>query len=150
MSQNKKIISQKTAFKYLSNAFLWSFLRSPEAEIWRSRILHLVGNTLYSMNIWIFEILIKRLYQHNQKEICVLMNFYTGLIQPVLVINVFSWSYIKQQSRIHGIRCYETPFSAVKEKALRTYGPTNGPMDGPTDRRTDGRTDPLIEVLRST
>ena len=37
-----------------------------------------------------------------------------------------------EQGRIHGIRCYETLFSAVKEKALRTDGPT----DGRTDRQT--------------
>ena len=49
-----------------------------------------------------------------------------------------------QQGRIHGEN--ETPFSAVKEKALRTYGLTDGPMDG----LMDGQTDPLIEVLRST
>ena len=50
------------------------------------------------------------------------------------------WNWIfgepSKQGRIHGIRCYETPFSAVKEKALRTYGPT----DRRTDRRTDGQT----------
>ena len=43
-----------------------------------------------------------------------------------------------KQGRIHSIRCYETPFSAVQEKALRTDG------------WTDGRTDPILEVLRST
>ena len=42
-----------------------------------------------------------------------------------------------EQGRTHGIRYYETPFSAVEEKALRTYGWTAG--------RTDGETDPLIE-----
>ena len=31
---------------------------------------------------------------------------------------------IKKQGRIHDIRCYETPFSTVKE-ALRTRGPTD-------------------------
>ena len=42
--------------------------------------------------------------------------------------------YIQKQGRIHGIRCYETPFSAVKEKALRTYGPTDGRTDRPSYR----------------
>ena len=39
-----------------------------------------------------------------------------------------------EQGRIHGIRCYETLFSAVKEKELRTYGQMYGPTDGRTDR----------------
>ena len=43
---------------------------------------------------------------------------------------------IEKQGRIHDVRCYETPFSAVKEKALRTYGPTDGPMDGLMDGQT--------------
>ena len=46
----------------------------------------------------------------------------------------------EKQGRIHGIRCYETPFSAVKEKALRTDGWTDGRTDGWTDGQTDGRT----------
>ena len=32
---------------------------------------------------------------------------------------------IKKQGRIHDIRCYETPFSAVAEKPLRIYGRTD-------------------------
>ena len=51
-----------------------------------------------------------------------------------------------KQGRIHGIRCYETPFSAVKEKALRTYERADGRMDGRTDRRTDGRTDGRTDI----
>ena len=43
---------------------------------------------------------------------------------------------LPEQGRIHGIRCYETPFSAKKEKALQTYGWMDGRMDG----RTDGHT----------
>ena len=41
----------------------------------------------------------------------------------------------KKQGRIHGIRCYETPFSAVEEKA---YGRTDGLTDGRTVGRKDG------------
>ena len=52
-----------------------------------------------------------------------------------------------KQGRIHGIRCYETPFSAVKEKALRTYERTDGRTDGRTDERTNGRTDGLIDIV---
>ena len=47
----------------------------------------------------------------------------------------------KEQGRIHGIRCSETPLKEGKSK---------GVTDRLTDRRTDGRTDPLLEVLRST
>ena len=32
----------------------------------------------------------------------------------------------KKRGRIHGVRCYETPFSPVEEKALRTDGRTYG------------------------
>ena len=32
----------------------------------------------------------------------------------------------KKQGRIHGRRCYETPFSAIEEKVLQTYGRTDG------------------------
>ena len=46
----------------------------------------------------------------------------------------------QKQGRIQGIRCYETPFSTVKEKALRTYGRTDGWTDGRTDGPTDGQT----------
>ena len=52
----------------------------------------------------------------------------------------------EEQGRIYGIWCHETPFSAVEEKALRTYGRTDRRTDGWTDGRTDGRTDPLIEM----
>ena len=49
-----------------------------------------------------------------------------------------------KQGRIHGIRCYETRFSAAEEKALRTNGPTARRTDG----QTDGWTHPLIEMRR--
>ena len=52
---------------------------------------------------------------------------------------------------LRGIRFSETPFSAVKDKVLLTYRPTDGLTDlQNTDRLTDGqkdrRTDPLIEM----
>ena len=61
-----------------------------------------------------------------------------------LFVHVFIRTSIRlvtpfQQGWIHGVRCYETPFSAVEETALRTDGWTDGP--------TDGRIDPLIEVI---
>ena len=34
---------------------------------------------------------------------------------------------VHEQARMHSIRCYETPFSADKEKAFRTDGPTDVP-----------------------
>ena len=72
-----------------------------------------------------------------------------------LFVHVFIRTSIRlvtpfQQGWIHGVRCYETPFSAVEEKALRTYGWTDGQMDGRTDGWMDGQTEPLIEVLQST
>ena len=51
-----------------------------------------------------------------------------------------SFAQEAKQGRIHGIRCYETPLSAVKEKALRTDGRTDGRMDIRTNGPTDGQT----------
>ena len=70
-------------------------------------------------------------------------NGMTSVYRNILVLHDFiALESQAKQGRIHGIRCYETPFSAAEEKAFWTYGWTDGP--------TDGRTDPLVEVLRST
>ena len=50
----------------------------------------------------------------------------------------------RKQRRIHGIRCYETPFFAVEEKVLRADG--DGRTNGQTDERMDGRTDRRTDI----